>query len=111
MKRTDVHVLCGMQNVFQKYFYTLLKHLGVIAKYLYQPDMLAIKQMRQVVDFGGSLAIFPEGIQSTSGSTHPINPTTFKYVFKQVTISSTPANRLEPSSFVTFSQLFADPSK
>ncbi|MBR6737358.1 MAG: hypothetical protein IKL82_03225 [Clostridia bacterium] len=83
MKRTDVHVLCGMQNVFQKYFYTLLKHLGVIAKYLYQPDMLAIKQMRQVVDFGGSLAIFPEGIQSTSGSTHPINPTTFKYVFKQ----------------------------
>ena len=82
IKRGDVHALCGMQNIFQKYFYTLLKHLGVIAKYLYQPDLLATKQMMQAVKLKDSLVIFPEGIQSTSGSTHPINPATLKFICK-----------------------------
>ncbi|MBQ7339551.1 MAG: hypothetical protein IJW43_01715 [Clostridia bacterium] len=82
MRRSDVHALCGMQNIFQKYFYTLLKHLGVIAKYLYQPDLLATKQMMQGLKLKDSLVIFPEGIQSTSGSTHPINPATLKFIYK-----------------------------
>ncbi|MBR2614937.1 MAG: 1-acyl-sn-glycerol-3-phosphate acyltransferase [Clostridia bacterium] len=82
LSNTNVHVLCGMQNVFQKYLYTLLKRLGVIAKYLYQPDMLSIKQILQAKKLGGSIMVFPEGIQSTSGSTHPINPATLKFVCK-----------------------------
>ena len=82
LKRSDVHVICGYQNVFQKGVYFLLKKLGVIAKYLYQPDFTAVKQMLEAVKLGDGLVIFPEGIQSTSGSTHPINPATVNFIIK-----------------------------
>lgn len=82
IKNLNVNVLCGYQNVFHKSIYKLLKHLGVIAKMLYQPDAQSVKQMFQSVKGGGSLAIFPEGIQSTSGSTHPINPATASFIKK-----------------------------
>lgn len=82
IKNLNIHVLCGYQNVFQKSLFKLLKHLGVIAKMLYQPDVQATMQMLQGVKNGGSLAIFPEGIQSTSGSTHPINPATKNFIKK-----------------------------
>ena len=78
----NVHTICGYQNVFNKYVFNLLKNLGVIAKMLYQPDMQATIQMLQAIKGGGSLAIFPEGIQSTSGSTHPINPATAGFIKK-----------------------------
>ena len=82
IKHSNIHVLCGYQNVFQKSLFKLLKHLGVIAKLLYQPDAQATIQMVQAIKRGGSLAIFPEGIQSTSGSTHPINPATENFIKK-----------------------------
>ena len=82
LKRSDVHIICGYQNVFQKGVYFLLKKLGVIAKYLYQPDASSSKQMLGALKLGDSLAIFPEGIQSTSGSTHPINPATINFLVK-----------------------------
>lgn len=82
IKNLNVNVLCGYQNVFQKNIFKLLKSLGVIAKMLYQPDMQATAQMLQAVKNGSSLAIFPEGIQSTSGSTHPINPATKNFIKK-----------------------------
>ena len=82
LKNLNVNVLCGYQNVFNKRSYGLLKRLGVIAKMLYQPDVQATMQMLQAVKRGGSLVIFPEGIQSTSGSTHPINPATKNFIKK-----------------------------
>lgn len=82
IKNLHVHVLCGYQNIFNKSLYTPLKHLGVIAKLLYQPDVQATKQMFQAIKNGGSIVIFPEGIQSTSGSTHPINPATEGFLKK-----------------------------
>ena len=82
IKNLNVNTLCGYQNVFQKSLFKLLKHLGVIAKMLYQPDAQATMQMLQAVKRGGSLLIFPEGIQSTSGSTHPINPATKNFIKK-----------------------------
>ena len=82
IKNLNIHVLCGYQNVFCKSRYGLLKRLGVIAKMLYQPDVQATMQMLQAIKRGGSLVIFPEGIQSTSGSTHPINPATKNFIKK-----------------------------
>ena len=82
LKRFDVHYLCGYQNIFLPIVYTLFKNLGVIAKMLYQPDMRAIMQLMSAVKQGGSIVLFPEGIQSTSGSTHPINPATMKLLMK-----------------------------
>lgn len=79
-KEKNMNVVCGYQNIMKKYVYTLLKHLGVISKYLYQPDYVCLKNMLSVIKRGGNLAFFPEGIQSISGSTHPINPATCKFL-------------------------------
>ncbi len=79
-KERNINVVCGYQNIMKKYIYTILKHLGVIPKYLYQPDYLCTKNMLSVIKRGGNLALFPEGIQSISGSTHPINPATCKFL-------------------------------
>lgn len=82
VKNLNVNILCGYQNIFQKSIYKLLKSLGVIAKMLYQPDVCATMQMFRAIKKGGSIAVFPEGIQSTSGSTHPINPATKSFIKK-----------------------------
>lgn len=82
LKRSDYNALCGYQNVFQPVIYSLFKHLGVIAKMLYQPDAHATLQLMRAAKQGSSLVVFPEGIQSTSGSTHPINPATMKLLYK-----------------------------
>ena len=74
--RKDINVVCGFQNILQKGLYPLFLRLGVISKYLYQPDFVCVKQMLRVLKRNGALGLFPEGIQSTSGSTHPINPAT-----------------------------------
>lgn len=79
-KRNDLNVVCGYQNILKKGVYALMMKLGVISKYLYQPDLLCVKNMLRVLKRGGAIGLFPEGIQSTSGSTHPINPATAQFV-------------------------------
>lgn len=79
-KRKDINLVCGFQNVLQKGLYRLMLRLGVIAKYLYQPDFMCVKHMLKVLKRNGALGLFPEGIQSTSGSTHPINPATVQFI-------------------------------
>ncbi len=78
--RKDVNMVCGYQNILQRGIYRLFIKLGVISKYLYQPDLACVKSMFKVLKRGGSLGLFPEGIQSTSGSTHPINPATAQFI-------------------------------
>ncbi len=78
--RKDINVICGFQNILKKGLYKLFLKLGVISKYLYQPDFMCVKNMIKVLKRGGALGLFPEGIQSTSGSTHPINPTTTQFI-------------------------------
>lgn len=80
--RKDVNVVCGFQNILQKGIYRLLIELGVISKYLYQPDFMCLKNMMRVLKRNGALGLFPEGIQSTSGSLHPINPATTQFIKK-----------------------------
>ena len=80
--RKDVNVICGFQNILKKGVYYLMTRLGVISKYLYQPDLVCVKNMLRVLKRNGALGLFPEGIQSTSGSTHPINPATAQFIKK-----------------------------
>ena len=80
--RKDINVVCGYQNIIQKGLYPLFLALGVISKYLYQPDFQCVKKMLRVLERGGAIGLFPEGIQSTSGSVHPINPATAKFIKK-----------------------------
>ena len=79
-KRKDVNVVCGFQNILKKGLYRLMIKFGVISKYLYQPDFMCVKHMMRVLKRNGALGLFPEGIQSTSGSTHPINPATVQLI-------------------------------
>ena len=78
--RKDTNMVCGYQNILKKGIYGLLIKLGVISKYLYQPDFMCVKNMLKVLRRNGALGLFPEGIQSTSGSTHPINPATAQFI-------------------------------
>ena len=78
--RKDVNMVCGYQNILKKGIYPLFIGLGVISKYLYQPDIICVKQMLRVLKRNGTIGLFPEGIQSTSGSTHPINPATAQFI-------------------------------
>lgn len=75
-RRKDVNIVCGFQNILQRGLYHIFMELGVISKYLYQPDFMCVKNMLGVLKRNGAIGLFPEGIQSTSGSTHPINPAT-----------------------------------
>ena len=79
-KRRDINIVCGHQNILQKGVYHILLRLGVISKYLYQPDLACVKNMLRVLKRNGAIGLFPEGIQSTSGSTHPINPATAQFI-------------------------------
>ena len=81
-RRKDINVICGFQNILKKGLYPLFIRLGVISKYLYQPDFMCVKNMMRVLHRNGALGLFPEGIQSTSGSTHPINPATAHFIKK-----------------------------
>ncbi len=78
--RKDINVVCGYQNILKKGLYNLFIQFGVISKYLYQPDFVSVKNMLRVLRRGGTIGLFPEGIQSTSGSTHPINPATAQFI-------------------------------
>lgn len=79
-KRKDINMVCGYQNILKKGIYGLFIKLGVISKYLYQPDFLCVKNMFKVLKRDGAIGLFPEGIQSSSGSLHPINPATTQFI-------------------------------
>ncbi len=81
-KFVNPNVVVGFQNIFVKHIFKVMLKSGVILKSLYEADIKATKQMFDVAKQGGSLCIFPEGIQSTSGSTHPMNPSTIKFLKK-----------------------------
>ena len=42
-------MVCGFQNIFQKNLYKLFLKIGVISKYLYQPDFLCVKNMLKIL--------------------------------------------------------------
>ena len=44
-KRRDINIVCGHQNILQKGVYHILLKLGVISKYLYQPDLACVKNI------------------------------------------------------------------
>lgn len=79
-QRKDVNMVVGYQNLIKKGLYRLFLGMGIISKYLYQPDIVCVKQMFKVLKRNGAIGLFPEGIQSTSGSTHPINPATAQFI-------------------------------
>lgn len=60
----------------------LLKNLGAFPKYLYQPDVSAMKNIIRVIKDNGVLGIAPEGRLSAYGALEKIIPSTAKMVKK-----------------------------
>ncbi len=56
----------------------LLYRLGCFPKFLYQPDISAIKNIKKVINSGGILGIAPEGRLSAYGELETIAPATEK---------------------------------
>lgn len=66
----------GKHHFYIKWLGGALRMIGAIPKNLFEGDVRSVKMMLGVIKMGGSLALFPEGVQSSSGSMHPIHPTT-----------------------------------
>ncbi len=81
-QKKDLHIVVGYQNFLRKNRIWFLPAIGAIPKYLYGQDTLSVRKMLRVIQRGESLLLYPEGIQSTSGSTQPINPATIKLLKK-----------------------------
>ena len=60
----------------------LLKNLGGIPKYLFQPDISAIKNISRVIKSNGILGLSPEGRLSAYGELETIIPSTAKLIKK-----------------------------
>lgn len=82
LRKLSPNVVCGYEHFFIRFLYSFLISLGAIPKCLYQPDLKCIRDIDWLIKKGQSILVFPEGIQSTSGSSHPINPSTIKFLFK-----------------------------
>lgn len=76
------NIIIGYHNVLKKGLLKPMLKMGLIPKYLYAPDSRAAKNILRALKSGASLCLFPEGIQSTCGTTHPMNPATMKLVKK-----------------------------
>ena len=81
-KYMRLNPIVGKQHFYTKIQGSLLLMIGAIPKSLYESDIKSVRLMLKVLKKGGSLALFPEGVQSSSGSNHPIHPTTAKFVKK-----------------------------
>jgi len=62
-KKNDINMVCGYQNILKKGLFQIFLSLGVISKYLYQPDLVCVKNMYKVLKHGGTL-----GLRGTSAS-------------------------------------------
>ncbi len=77
-------------NIVTAYYYfcnyhlgRLLHALGCFPKFLYQPDISAIKNMKKVIKENGILGLAPEGRLSPHGEMESFIPSTVKFIKKE----------------------------
>jgi len=74
-------------NAIMNYYYftnyhlgTLLNKIGAFPKFLFQPDICAIKNIKRLIKKGGIVGIAPEGRLSPHGRMETITPATAKLI-------------------------------
>ena len=77
-----LNAVMGTQNIIRKGLFRLFLENGVIPKKLYVPDLRTVKNILRIIKKGGSVLLFPEGIQSMDGSSHSLRPGTAALVKK-----------------------------
>ncbi len=78
----DPNAIMSKHNVLIPVMYKLLLKDGVILKSLYEPDLSAMRYIMKLHKRGASFLLFPEGVQSTDGSTQPLHPATARLIKK-----------------------------
>ena len=76
------NAIMSKHNVLIPGMYKLLLADGVIRKELYEPDFSAMRHLMRLHKKGASFLLFPEGIESTDGTTQPLHPATARLIKK-----------------------------
>ena len=64
--------VAGYNEFYRSHLKLVFKLLRVIPKKNFVPDVYTIKEMRRIINDGGRIVIFPEGMNSISGANQPI---------------------------------------
>ena len=74
------NTLIGRHHIYKPFLFGLLLAGGVIPKPLYISDINTARSLMRLKKQGASFLVFPEGIQSTDGTSSPLNPSTVKLI-------------------------------
>ena len=66
-----LNYVVGYNEFFRSHLYPIFALTGVIPKRNFSPDVHAVSEIMRVIKSGGHICIFPEGMNSISGSTQP----------------------------------------
>lgn len=77
-----LNVVMGKHHFYKKLLLSMFNRCGCIPKSLFEPDIKCTGKMLKIIKKGGSICLFPEGVQSSNGGTQPINPATAKFLKK-----------------------------
>lgn len=72
--------VAGHNEFYRSHLAGVFSLLQVIPKKNFTPDIYTIKQVRNVLENGGRVAIFPEGMSSISGANQPVAIGTGKFI-------------------------------
>ncbi len=66
-----LNYVAGYNEFFRSHLASVFRLLQVIPKKNFTPDLYAIKSMHRVLDRGGKVIVFPEGMSSIGGGNQP----------------------------------------
>ena len=72
--------VAGHNEFYRSHLAGVFSILNVIPKKNFTPDIYTIKQVRRILDKGGRIVIFPEGMSSISGANQPVAIGTGKFL-------------------------------
>lgn len=76
------NVVTGYQNLFNRLLFQWECDLGIIPKKTAATDIKCVRDIFRVLKLGGNIAVFPEGVQSCSGSESEINKSIASFLKK-----------------------------
>lgn len=66
-----LNYVVGYNEFFRSHLYGIFSLMQVIPKRNFTPDLHAVKEIIRIINMGGHICIFPEGMSSISGSCQP----------------------------------------
>lgn len=67
-----LNFVAGYNEFFRSHLHGIFSLMQVIPKQNFTPDIYAVMQMKRVLNKGGRLCLFPEGMSSISGGSQPV---------------------------------------